>query len=70
MTITDMRGRELAVVVSPGGYELTVQATLSSTRQLDRSNVRELLNEIARSPHLRLEMHAALFEATTKERRR
>jgi prophage antirepressor-like protein len=66
-TITDMRGRELNVVVSSGGYELTVQATLSSTRQLDRANVGELLREIAKSSHFRLEMHAAL--ATVEVRR-
>jgi hypothetical protein len=54
-TITDMRGRELNVAPSPGGYELHVGSG-SSKRYLDRANVVELLEIIATSPVLRAEM--------------
>ena len=59
-TILDTRGRELRVARSPDGRALTVQATLSTTRILDRGGVRALLDIIASSSELRREMHNAL----------
>ncbi len=59
-TIRDMRGRELRVARSADGHALTVQATLSTTRILDRRGVRALLDIIASSSEFRHEMHKAL----------
>jgi len=59
-TIRDNRGRELRVARSADGHALTVQATLSTTRILDRRGVRALLDIIASSPEFRHEMQNAL----------
>jgi hypothetical protein len=59
-TIRDTRGGELRVARSSDGHALTVQATLSTTRILDRRGVRALLDIIASSPEFRREMHNAL----------
>ena len=59
-TIRDTRGSELRVARSLDGHALTVQATLSTTRILDRHGVRALLDIIASSPEFRHEMHNAL----------
>jgi hypothetical protein len=59
-TIRDARGRELRVERSADGHALTVQATLSTTRILDRRGVRALLDIIASSPEFRREMHNAV----------
>jgi hypothetical protein len=59
-TIRDTRGRELRVERSADGHALTVQATLSTTRILDRRGVRALLDIIASSSEFRREMHNAL----------
>jgi hypothetical protein len=59
-TIRDTRGSELRVARSPDGHALTVQATLSTTRILDRRGVRALLDIIASSQEFRHEMHNAL----------
>jgi hypothetical protein len=59
-TIRDTRGSELRVARSADGHALTVQATLSTTRILDRRGVRALLDIIASSPEFRREMHNAL----------
>lgn len=59
-TIRDTRGSELRVARSPDGHALTVQATLSTTRILDRRGVRALLDIIASSPEFRREMNNAL----------
>jgi hypothetical protein len=59
-TIRDARGRELRVERSGDGHALTVQATLSTTRILDRRGVRALLDVITSSPEFRREMHNAL----------
>jgi hypothetical protein len=59
-TIRDTRGSELRVARSADGHALTVQATLSTTRILDRGGVRALLDIIASSPEFRREMHNAL----------
>ena len=45
---------------SSDGHALTVQATLSTTRILDRRGVRALLDIIASSSEFRREMHNAL----------
>ena len=45
---------------SPDGHALTVQATLSTTRILDRRGVRALLDIIASSSEFRHEMGNAL----------
>jgi hypothetical protein len=59
-TIRDTRGSELRVERSADGHALTVQATLSTTRILDRRGVRALLDIVASSPEFRREMHNAL----------
>jgi hypothetical protein len=59
-TIFDTHGRPLRVERCPGDRGLTVQATISTTRQLDRDGVRVLLDVIASSPALRREMRRAL----------
>jgi hypothetical protein len=59
-TIRDTRGSELRVARSEDGHALTVQATLSTTRVLDRRGVRALLDIIASSSEFRHEMHKAL----------
>ena len=59
-TILDTRGSELRVARSADGRALTVQATLSTTRILDRRGVRTLLDIIASSSDFRREMHNAL----------
>jgi hypothetical protein len=59
-TIRDARGSELRVARSADGHALTVQATLSTTRILDRRAVRALLDVIASSPEFRREMRNAL----------
>jgi hypothetical protein len=59
-TILDTRGSELRVGRSANGRALTVQATLSTTRILDRRGVRALLDIIASSSDFRREMHNAL----------
>ena len=59
-TIRDTRGSELRVARSADGHALTVQATLSTTRILDRRGVRALLDIIASSSEFRHEMHNAL----------
>ena len=58
--IRDTRGSELRVARSADGRALTVQATLSTTRILDRRGVRALLDIIASSSEFRHEMHNAL----------
>ena len=58
--IRDTRGSELRVARSEDGHALTVQATLSTTRILDRRGVRALLDIIASSSEFRREMHNAL----------
>ena len=59
-TIRAPRGGELRVERSADGRALTVQATLSTTRILDRRGVRALLDIIASSSEFRREMHNAL----------
>jgi hypothetical protein len=59
-TIRDSRGSELRVARSADGQTLIVQATLSTTRVLDRRGVRTLLDVIASSSELRREMKNAL----------
>jgi hypothetical protein len=59
-TILDTRGSELRVARSADGHALTVQATLSTTRILDRRGVRVLLDIIASSSEFRREMRNAL----------
>jgi hypothetical protein len=59
-TIRDTRGSELRVARSADGHALTVQATLSTTRILDRRGVRARLDIIASSSEFRHEMHNAL----------
>ena len=59
-TIRDTRGSELRVARSQDGHTLIVQATLSTTRILDRRGVRTLLDIIASSSEFRHEMHNAL----------
>jgi hypothetical protein len=59
-TIRDTRGSELRVARSADGHMLTVQATLSTTRILDRRGVRALLDIIASSSEFRREMNNAL----------
>jgi hypothetical protein len=59
-TIRDARGSELRVARSTDGRALTVQATLSTTRILDRRGVRALLDIIASSSEFRREMHRSL----------
>ena len=59
-TIRDTRGGELRVARSADGHVLTVQATLSTTRILDRRGVRALLDIIASSSEFRHEMNNAL----------
>ena len=59
-TIHDIHGRELRVERSQHGHALVVQATLSTTRILDRRGVRALLDVIASSSEFRREMHNAL----------
>jgi hypothetical protein len=65
-TIRDTRGRELRVARSADGHALTVQATLSTTRILDRRGVRALLDIIASTSEFRREMRDALavYEVT------
>jgi hypothetical protein len=58
--IFDTRGGELRVARSSDGHALTVQATLSTTRILDRRGVRALLDIIASSSEFRHEMSNAL----------
>ena len=59
-TIRDTRGRELRAERSADAHALTVEATLSTRRILDRRGVRALLDIIASSPEFRREMHNAL----------
>jgi hypothetical protein len=58
--IRDKHGGELRVARSADGHLLTVQATLSTRRSLDRRGVRALLDIIASSSEFRREMHNAL----------
>ena len=58
--IRDTKGSELRVARSADGHALTVQATLSATRVLDRRGVRSLLDIIASSSEFRREMRNAL----------
>ena len=58
--IRDTRGSELRVARSADGHALTVQATLSTTRVLDRRGVRVLLDIMASSSLFRREMRNAL----------
>jgi hypothetical protein len=59
-SIHDARGRELRVGRDGHAHTLIVQPTASSTRILDRTGVRELLDVIASTPPFRRDMRDAL----------